>query len=140
MHSKSIHFNISSYYFSINPIAIVPWFAHHKAGLSQNEINVILIARKPIIKSEFKSWVCINTSGSFLIVMESSHSAQLADLYIYSLYEMADQFPNISGALPWNDCLLYLQNVFNQKLQKIKNRLVKCFRDTGSIIIFDDNI
>lgn len=54
---------------------------------------------------------------------------------------MADQFPIINGGLYHDDCLFYLQqNVSNQKLQRIKYRMVKFFRNLSFSIIFDDDI
>lgn len=70
--------------------------------------------------------------------MGSANSAEFFDLVsTYILSEIVDQFP--FGGLYHCDGLLYLQNIFDRKLQSVKINLVNFFFNMDLSITFDED-
>ena len=82
-------------------------FASNHSDLQRGELDLILTARRTIVKYNDRLWSRKDRPHEWDITIGAKDSAEVTDLVgIYLLHKLAEEFPEVGGGLYRDDILL----------------------------------
>ncbi len=140
---KFVQFDIKNYYPSITPKLLndALQFASTITQIDNDEIRIILHARKSLINYDESMWTKKESRVPFDVSMGATDSAETTDLVgMYILYKMINKFPFLAGGLYRDDGLLVLKNLNPSTTERFAKDLHALFRSLGLSIILETNL
>ena len=140
--SKFIKFDIVDFYPSISEELLLKAldFAKQYTDITDNEIEIIMHARKSLLFSDDGIWIK-KGDELFDVTMGSFDGAEICELVgLFLLFELMKQFGKDCVGLYRDDGLAVFQNMSGPEADRTRKRIIQVFRDNGLQITIETNL
>ena len=140
---KFIVFDIVNFYPSITEDLLrrAITFARQHTSVQEEDVEVIMHARKSLLFDKELPWVKRQNKGIFDVTMGSYDGAEICELVsLYALNLLAHKYSKDQIGLYRDDGLAAFKNISGGKAEKIKKDITRIFKDLGLKITIETNL
>ena len=142
--SKFIQFDIVDFYPSISEPLLkkaLAWASTY-VEITDKEMKIIMNARKSMLFNNHDVWIKKGENPLFDVTMGSYDGAEICELVgLYLLFEsLAQLFGKENVGLYRDDGLAVVKNLSGSQTDRLRKRMVQCFKDNGLQITVDINL
>ena len=141
---KFIQFDIVDFYPSISENLLVKALTWAKTyiDITEREMKIIMNARKSMLFYNHGIWIKKGDNPYFDVTMGSYDGAEICELVgLYLLYEcLAQLFGKGNVGLYRDDGLAVVRNLSGPQTDRLRKRMVQCFKDNGLQITVEINL